>query len=27
MEVPEVKPDEVLVKTKACGICRTDLHL
>lgn len=27
VEAPEVKPDEVLVKTKACGICRTDLHL
>jgi propanol-preferring alcohol dehydrogenase len=27
VEVPELKPDEVLVKVKACGICRTDLHL
>ncbi len=25
--VPEIGPDEVLVKTKACGICRTDLHI
>lgn len=24
---PEVGPDDVLVETHACGICRTDLHL
>lgn len=24
---PTLKPDEVLVKTEACGICRTDLHI
>jgi D-arabinose 1-dehydrogenase-like Zn-dependent alcohol dehydrogenase len=24
---PEVGPDEVLVETHTCGICRTDLHL
>jgi len=24
---PEIGPDEVLVETKACGICRTDLHI
>jgi propanol-preferring alcohol dehydrogenase len=28
-EVPDpvLAPDEVLVKTRACGICRTDLHI
>ncbi|UPK77199.1 zinc-dependent alcohol dehydrogenase family protein [Nocardioidaceae bacterium SCSIO 66511] len=25
--VPEPAPDEVLVRVRACGICRTDLHL
>jgi propanol-preferring alcohol dehydrogenase len=24
---PEIGPDEVLVETRACGICRTDLHI
>jgi propanol-preferring alcohol dehydrogenase len=24
--VPEIGPNEVLVKVRACGICRTDLH-
>ncbi len=26
MEKPKVKPDEILVKIKVCGICHTDLH-
>jgi len=26
VDVPALNPDEVLVKTQACGICRTDLH-
>jgi alcohol dehydrogenase, propanol-preferring len=25
--VPEPEPDEVLVRMRACGVCRTDLHL
>ena len=25
--VPQPKPDEVLVRVTACGVCRTDLHL
>jgi propanol-preferring alcohol dehydrogenase len=25
--VPQIGPDDVLVKTKACGICGTDIHL
>ncbi len=25
--LPEVGPDEVLVQTRTCGICRTDLHI
>jgi 2-desacetyl-2-hydroxyethyl bacteriochlorophyllide A dehydrogenase len=25
--VPQIGPDEVLVRTKTCGICRTDLHI
>lgn len=25
--VPEIGPDDVLVESKACGICRTDLHI
>jgi hypothetical protein len=24
---PQIGPDEVLVRTKTCGICRTDLHI
>src|SRR5882724_6922162 len=24
---PEIGPDEVLVETRTCGICRTDLHI
>ncbi|HYL88690.1 MAG TPA: zinc-dependent alcohol dehydrogenase family protein [Burkholderiales bacterium] len=27
MEVPRPGPGEVLVKVKACGVCRTDLHI
>ena len=26
-EVPVPKPDEVLVSVRACGVCRTDLHV
>jgi propanol-preferring alcohol dehydrogenase len=26
MEKPEIKPDEILVKVKICGVCHTDLH-
>ena len=26
-EIPEIGPDEVLIKVKACGICRTDLKI
>jgi len=25
--MPEIRPDEVLVETRTCGICRTDLHI
>jgi D-arabinose 1-dehydrogenase-like Zn-dependent alcohol dehydrogenase len=25
--VPAIGPDEVLVRTRSCGICRTDLHI
>jgi propanol-preferring alcohol dehydrogenase len=25
--VPQLEPDEVLVATRTCGICRTDLHI
>ncbi len=25
--IPEVKPDEVLIKVRACGICGTDIHI
>lgn len=25
--MPEIGPDEVLVETRTCGICRTDLHI
>ena len=24
---PKIGPDEVLVETRSCGICRTDLHV
>ena len=27
VEVPEPGPDEVLVRVRACGVCRTDLHV
>jgi propanol-preferring alcohol dehydrogenase len=27
MAVPEPRPDQVLVKVAACGVCRTDLHV
>jgi propanol-preferring alcohol dehydrogenase len=26
-EIPEARPGELLLKVRACGICRTDLHL
>jgi propanol-preferring alcohol dehydrogenase len=26
-EIPDPGPDEILVRVKACGVCRTDLHL
>lgn len=26
VEVPEIGPDEALIRIRACGICRTDLH-
>jgi propanol-preferring alcohol dehydrogenase len=26
-EVPDPKPDEILVRVNACAVCRTDLHL
>ncbi len=26
MEKPKIKPDEILVKVRVCGICHTDLH-
>ncbi|MGB8657178.1 MAG: zinc-dependent alcohol dehydrogenase family protein [Candidatus Zixiibacteriota bacterium] len=26
MDRPKIKPDEILVKVKVCGICHTDLH-
>jgi len=25
--LPEIKPDEVLVRVRYCGVCRTDLHV
>lgn len=25
-KIPEIGPDDVLIKVKACGICRTDLN-
>lgn len=27
MPVPSLGPDEVLVETRTCGVCRTDLHI
>ncbi len=27
MPVPEVEPDQVLLRVRACGVCRTDLHI
>jgi len=27
MPIPELGPDEVLVETHTCGVCRTDLHI
>ena len=24
---PEIAPDEVLIETHTCGICRTDIHI
>jgi 2-desacetyl-2-hydroxyethyl bacteriochlorophyllide A dehydrogenase len=27
VKVPEIGPDDVLVETHSCGICRTDLHI
>ena len=27
VHVPEIGPDDVLVETHSCGICRTDLHI
>ena len=26
VEVPELKPNQILIKTKACGICGSDVH-
>ena len=26
-EIPKVKPDEVLIRVRACGICGTDVHI
>ena len=26
VEVPEIKPNQLLIKTKACGICGSDVH-
>ena len=25
--IPEVGPDDVLIKVKACGVCGTDMHI
>lgn len=25
--VPEIKPDEVLIRVRACGVCGTDMHI
>jgi len=27
MPVPEITPQQVLIKVHACGVCRTDLHV
>ena len=27
VSTPEIGPDEVLIETHTCGICRTDLHI
>jgi len=27
MPVPRIGPDEVLIETRTCGICRTDIHI
>ena len=27
LPIPEPAPDEILVRVKACGVCRTDLHV
>jgi len=27
LKVPEAGPGQVLVRVKACGVCRTDLHV
>src|SRR6266496_781166 len=27
LPVPKIAPDEVLVETRTCGICRTDIHI
>ena len=27
IEIPAIKPDEVLIKVHACGICGTDIHI
>ena len=27
VEVPQLKPDQVLIQTGACGICGSDLHM
>ena len=26
VEIPKIEPDEALIRIRACGICRTDLH-
>lgn len=26
VEIPKPRPDDVLIKTIACGVCHTDLH-
>ena len=25
-EIPKIEPHQILVKTRACGVCHTDLH-
>ncbi len=27
LPMPQIGPDEVLIETRTCGICRTDLHI